>query len=322
MATLLSEPGLETGPAETAATAAATTTTAAPRRTRKISRERVSAHDGFLTHASGRWAKVGGTLALLSLGLYLFAGVSAAHFGGSWLGYSLGTIGALLIVWLTMLGMRKRAITPGRWSLKAWTSAHVYLGLALLVVGTLHSGFNFAWNVHTLAWALMLLVIASGMFGVWAYAVLPRALSDNRFDAGGAITEKQMIEALRSLDRQLHEAAQPLAPDDAALVETSLDEDPFAGSLVARVSGSYPNCATRRAARQLREARAFRPRTAGDPLDKVDSLLARKEAMLGRMRRHLKLKAWLQLWLYVHVPMTFALLAALSAHIVSVFFYW
>jgi hypothetical protein len=37
--------------------------------------------------------------------------------------------------------------------------------------------------------------------------------------------------------------------------------------------------------------------------------------MLARMRRHLRLKGWLQAWLYVHVPMTFALIAALSAHI-------
>ena len=35
-----------------------------------------------------------------------------------------------------------------------------------------------------------------------------------------------------------------------------------------------------------------------------------------------RLKAMLEIWLYVHVPATFALIAALIAHIVSVFFYW
>jgi hypothetical protein len=151
---------------------------------------------------------------------------------------------------------------------------------------------------------------------------LPQALSSNRYDEEGAITEKQMIEALRSLDRQIHDAAQPLDPETATLVGKSLDEDPFAGTFWNRITGSYPKCATRSTAAELRRIRAYRPRIANDPLDKVDALLTRKEAMLGRMRRHLKLKSWLQAWLYVHVPVTFALIAALSAHIVSVFFYW
>jgi hypothetical protein len=33
-------------------------------------------------------------------------------------------------------------------------------------------------------------------------------------------------------------------------------------------------------------------------------------------------QAMMEIWLYVHVPLSFALLAALIAHIVSSFFYW
>lgn len=296
--------------------------TIAPKKRTGTSRERTATHEGFLRHANLFWGKLSAALALGLLALYIWVPLPGTHFGSSWLGYTLGTIGALLILWLTMLGMRKRAITPGRWSLKAWTSAHVYLGLCLTVIGTLHSGFHFGWNVHTLAWGLMLLVIASGIFGIWIYATAPRALSANRFDDEGAITEKQMIEALRSLDRQIHDAAQPLDPQSAALVNMSLEQDPFAGSFWNRITGNYPKCATRHAAAELRRMRAYKPRVADDPVDKVDALLTRKEAMLGRMRRHLKIKSWLQAWLYVHVPVTFALIAALSAHIVSVFFYW
>jgi hypothetical protein len=47
-----------------------------------------------------------------------------------------------------------------------------------------------------------------------------------------------------------------------------------------------------------------------------------KAAALGRIRKHMKIKALLEVWLFVHVPVTFALIAALAAHIVSVFFYW
>jgi hypothetical protein len=59
-----------------------------------------------------------------------------------------------------------------------------------------------------------------------------------------------------------------------------------------------------------------------DPLEKVGSLLGRKRAILARTRKHLQLKSMLEIWLYLHVPLTFALIASLVAHIVSVFFYW
>ena len=55
---------------------------------------------------------------------------------------------------------------------------------------------------------------------------------------------------------------------------------------------------------------------------KVSELLERKQALLAQLRQHLRLKALLEIWLYVHVPLTFVLIAALTAHVISVFFYW
>ncbi|MBR2175231.1 hypothetical protein [Sphingopyxis sp.] len=286
------------------------------RRTKATQTERVRErrHEGFLRYAGFRWAKISGALCLLIIVSYALVDVTPRHNGGSWYGYTLGAIGAGLILWLTALGYRKRKMTSDYWSLKAWTSAHVYLGLSLVVVGTWHTGFQLGWNVHTLAWALMMLVILSGLYGVIVYATLPAALSNNRDE----MTQMQMLEAIRAFDRQLHSAAQPLTPEDTAPVLAALDEDPFAGGIGARLSGRYPNCATAAALRTLslsngsdREAR-----------EKVVGLLKQKEAALTRLRRHLKIRALLEIWLYVHVPLTFALIAALSAHIISVFFYW
>jgi len=279
-------------------------------------------HDGFLKHAGFRWLKISSAIILICIVSYIFIDVSPRHNGGSWYGYTLGTIGALLILWLTMLGVRKRAMTSGSWSLKAWTSAHIYLGLSLIIIGTLHTGFQLGWNIHTAAYVFMMIVIISGILGIYFYATIPQKLSDNRDE----MTETEMLDNLRSLDRQLHDAAQPLSPEHAALVLQSLEQDPFGGGFFQRVSGRYTDCATRQAQADLRHERAYQPRMskeAGEePLDKVDALLEKKEATLAKVRRHLKLKAMLQVWLFVHVPMTFALIASLSAHIISVFFYW
>ncbi len=160
-------------------------TKAPSRAARRAPRARGEAlHEGFLRHAGYRWAKISGGLSLLVVVSYLLIDVTPRHNGGSWYGYALGTIGVGLILWLTALGYRKRRMTTGRWSLKAWTSAHVWLGLSLIVIGTMHTGFQLGWNVHTLAWVLMMLVILSGLFGVWAYATLPPALCGCRPCAG------------------------------------------------------------------------------------------------------------------------------------------
>jgi len=209
--------------------------------------------------------------------------------------------------------VRKRAITHGGWSLKAWTSAHVYLGLSLTVIATLHTGFQFGWNVHTLAYVLMMLVILSGIYGISVYALLPHRLSSNRRE----MTKGQMVEALAAVDRQLEQSAQPLERADADVVIAALAQDPFDHGLIARLSGRYRGCRTERALEAFQGAATPSPEH-----ERVTGLLAKRAAQLDQMRRHMRLKALIEVWLFVHVPVTVMLLAALTAHIVSVFYYW
>jgi hypothetical protein len=286
-----------------------------PRTSRQGERRVSTDHEGFLRHAAFRWLKAALWLCLASIVGYVLADIKPRPSGGSWYGYTLGTIGAGLIVWLALLGIRKRRMSPGGWSLKAWTSAHVYLGLALIVVATLHTGFQLGWNVHTLAYGLMIVVILSGLFGVVAYATLPAALSANREE----MTQAQMIDGIESLDRQLDAAAQPLVGDLAALVLAAISEDPFRQGLIRRLSGRYDDGATEQAITVFDSMAA---RSSDPALARVEALLRRRKAQLDRLRRHLRYKALLEIWLHLHVPATIALLAALTAHIVSVFYYW
>ena len=287
---------------------------------RGAERTRLSAgsHEGFLRHRSWRWLKIAVFLSLISVTVYLMTDVQPRHNGGSWLGYTLGTICALLILWLTMLGLRKRAMTSGRWSLKAWTSAHVYLGLSLVVIATLHTGFQFGLNVHTLAYVLMMLVIVSGIYGIVVYATLPDELSDTRSE----MTRPQMLEAVQQMDRQLQVVAQPLGTADTDVVQRSLREDPFRGGVVRRMTGQYRDCGNAAALAAMRARRSSASPDEMKVIEQVIDLLERKDSALVRLRRHLRIRALLEVWLYIHVPLTFALIAALTAHIVSVFFYW
>ena len=243
--------------------------------------------------------------------------VQPRHNGGSWLGYLLGTIGLLLILWLAMLGIRKRAITRGRWSLKAWTSAHVYLGLALIVIGTLHTGFQFGWNVHTLAWVLMMLVILSGVYGIAVYAALPQGLSDR-----SEMTGPQMIDAVNSLDKQIQGAAQPLVRRRQRGRDRLARRGYVRRRRLAPADRLYPRCGNRRALQIMRGRLAETSGKQQQSVEQVVTLLERKAAALQRARLRPAARALLEVWLYVHIPLTFVLIAALLAHVVSVFFYW
>jgi len=281
-------------------------------------RSDAASHVGFLRHRAFRWLWIAAAAGLAAAVGYHYADVRPRPSGGTWYGYLLGTVGALQILWLASLGVRKRVITAGRWSLKGWVSAHVYLGLALVVIATLHTGLEFGWNVATLAFGLMLAVVASGLFGVFAYATLPRALSENRAE----VTQPQMLERLGAFDASLDRAAQGLSEAPAAIVRLSLERTRLGGGFLERLAGVRLGCGNRRAITDL-AGFARRQASSLDPnLAPIAALLDQKEAVLARVRRHIRLRAILEVWLYVHVPVTFALLAALTAHIVSVFFYW
>ncbi len=246
-----------------------------------------TAHESFLRYRRYRWFKIATFLSLFLILVYMIVDVSPRHNGGSWLGYTLGTIGAGLIVWLSLLGIRKRAMTRGRWSLKAWTSAHVYLGIAL--IGVEHR---------------------------------ERLLEVLDVAVRSEMTGPQMIEAVSSLDKQIQQAAQPLSDEDSAIVVGSLGDDPFGGGVWRRLSGSYPRCGNLAALEIMRERLKDTSGKEHQALEQVVALLERKAASLQRLRGYIRRRALLEVWLFVHIPMTFVLLAALTAHIVSVFFYW
>ncbi|RNJ62161.1 MAG: hypothetical protein EDM03_11825 [Porphyrobacter sp. IPPAS B-1204] len=279
-------------------------------RFRQDEKRRDSDHVSFLKHRGFRWLWIALALSAASIAGYVLIDQEPRPNGGTWYGYTLGTIGLGLILWLSLLGVRKRRINPGAWSLKAWTSAHVYLGLSLIVVGTLHTGFQIGWNVHTLAYVLMLLVIATGIYGVIVYATLPASLSANRKE----MTRAQMLDALTAIDRQLESAAQPLGRAEADLVIAALGQDVFHGGAWGRLTGSYPRCATTRALNGMGGH--------SDETARVAALLAKRREQLAQIRGALRIRALLEVWLFIHIPLTIALIAALAAHVISVFYYW
>lgn len=302
-------------------------------------------HESFLRHARWRYLKAATALCLVAIVIYWWHDPLDGPNGGTWLGYTLGTLGALLIVWLSWLGVRKRQYASNLGSVKGWVSAHVYLGLALLVIATLHTGFQFGWNLHTLAYALMALVIASGAFGIAVYTRYPRLITDHRSQA----TREAWLEEVLDLNERAIQLADQISPDVHRFVLRGAEQVQLGGTWREQLFGARGDggAAEMRALteilrRKLTATGAERAAVADaeqvilltdekimmserDPaierLKQLLELLTRRNDLAARVNQDVQMHARLQIWLYLHVPLTAALLAALSAHVVAVFLY-
>lgn len=238
--------------------------------------------------------------------------------GGTWLGYTLGGVSAVLILWLMWFGIRKRRYGAGNTKLEAWLSAHVYFGLALIILGTLHTGFQFGINIHTLAYVLMMLVILSGLFGLYAYMRYPGEMTNNR----AGTTLREMMMQIADLDRQCRDMAMNLGDEINTVVFEASRNTRVGGGLFRQLSGHDPSCASTAA---LAKVEALVAQATGDEAQNVRqlvALLSRKCELLRRARKDVQFQGLMQVWLYLHVPLSFGLLAALIAHVVAVFYYW
>lgn len=297
-------------------------------------------HESIFNASRYRYLWLSLVLGLISTIAYWWHDPIGEPNGGTWLGYTLGTIGALLILWLMWFGIRKRSYSSRLGTLRGWLSAHVYLGTSLILISFLHSGFQVGLNIHTFALVLMLLVIFSGFFGVFAYLRYPSLMTRNRDSA----TRQSMIDEITELDAQALQLADAVDPKVHAVVLRSIEK--------TRIGGNWwqllrPNQETDNALDQVKTYLDQREKSkqnqtrdmptmfamvdflsagAGDQkseaLRKLLDTLARKRSLSGRISRDLQIQGLMEVWLYVHVPLSFALLAALSAHVISVFFYW
>jgi hypothetical protein len=292
----------------------------------RVGREEASAlteqqrrlHESFLTVDGFRFLKSAALLSAAALVIYAIDRPYGSNYGGSWAGYTLGTVAALLILWLTWFGYRKRNYPVMRVGIASRLSAHVYFGLSLLIIATLHTGFHFGLNIHTLAYVLMCLVIGTGIVGVFCYTRYPRLMTRNR----GSMTMQQMLGRIASLDDELRLAAMPFDEATAMVVNRAAETTTIGGSLWRQLSGTAPGCTTNAALETLAARTPDLTAESEQAWLRLRVLLEEKAVLLQRVRVDISYKAVMDLWLYFHVPLTFMLLAALLAHILSVFFLW
>ncbi len=218
---------------------------------------------------------------------------------------------------------RRKTLAGESWlyggSLLGWLSAHVYLGTALIVLVTLHSGLHFGLNIHTLAYLLVLLVIVSGFFGVYAYLNYPRLITRNM----GESSLETILIKIAELDEQSRVKALSFPDDINNLVLKSRQQTRIGGNLLQQLRGGQNNCPTRLAVQKIHQlGQKFIHDEQSQRLLDLYSVLLHKEKLVAQARTEIALKARLSFWLYLHLPLSIGLVAAILSHIVSVLFYW
>lgn len=302
-------------------------------------------HPNILEFKQFRYAGAATVVIALAVAVYLAAYQDGGAHGGTLLGYLFGTLAAIIVAGQIVYGIRRR-ITPKLTELRrpaspsptaenrrrqanpaqrqgaalqGWLSAHVYVGIAGLVLATLHTGFQTGWNVHTLAYVLMVAVAASGIYGVYAYLRFPRLMTANM---GGMDTLETILLKIEDLDKLASIKSLQFSDDICEIVHKAREETRIGGNVFQQLIPHRASCPTAQAVRKLH---AMGKGLKGEQLksfNELYSVMVHKETLVTRARNEVMFRARLELWLYFHAPLALALATALIAHIVSIFFYW
>jgi len=224
-------------------------------------------------------------------------------------GWVLGACIALLM----LLTIRKRVVILPFGRVRKWLLLHYYLGFATLGVFVVHSRYQFPNSaLEWLLWVLFVLVAVSGLFGGWVSKVIPPHL-----EAHGERILFQRIPMFRA----------QIAAQAEALVTESIR-----GGTTLSLSKLYTDVLADYFARpqnviaHLQLSSVPLARLHGE-LDAIGRYLDNEgEAQLEKMRVLVDAKnnldfhyangGLLKLWLFFHIPTTYALIVAIVVHVV------
>jgi predicted membrane channel-forming protein YqfA (hemolysin III family) len=236
--------------------------------------------------------------------------------GGSHWGLIYGISGSALILLLAFFGIRKRWYRSTFGTLEQWLQSHIYLGVLVLVILFLHTGFRFndKWAVSTLA--LVAVVVLSGIFGAILYVTVPRMLTEVESN----LTVDKLSEELNALARQLARLASGRSEPFQRIYNQLMKEAQpgwLAGWRLLLGAGRRRSQQPADLDRLLRLV----PKEEQEELRQLMVVSRKHKELLIRLVYQQRYKNLLEAWLYIHVPFTIALLVFAAVHVAAVFYY-
>jgi hypothetical protein len=175
----------------------------------------------------------------------------------------------------------------------------------------------------------MCLVILSGFFGIFVYRTYPTAQNELKKNQ----TIDDTFTQVEDFEAQLTRLAADASNGTKMLLNSAIERTVIGGGYLDQLLGRdnsslvldgrvVPNLDQDSALEALVERLA---RSEGDEhkaLSQIVRVFNNRKKLIDVIRKDIRMQATIQVWLLFHVPVTFALIAALTAHIFSVFVYY
>jgi hypothetical protein len=250
--------------------------------------------------------------------------------GASGLGLVFGIAGFACMVFAGLLGARKKVPVWRIGRAQAWMRGHLWLGLLSLPLILFHGGFRFGGPLTSILMILLILVVASGIFGAVLQHYLPSVItSEVPLETIFEQIERVRGQLLAEADEFVAGASalgNPLATTGARAAVATEELNAISEADVAPLRNFY--------SRQMRPflekpdargqalADASKARTVFEGLRTllrpdlhgiVEDLqeICEEERQL---RKQARLHHWLHGWLMLHIPLSLALLLLGAAH--------
>jgi hypothetical protein len=99
--------------------------------------------------------------------------------GGSSVGLTFGVVGFAFMIFVALLGARKRVPTWRIGRAQAWMRGHLWLGFLALPMILFHGGFHFGGTLTRVLMWLLIITVLSGVFGAALQHYIPRVMTSD-----------------------------------------------------------------------------------------------------------------------------------------------
>ena len=125
--------------------------------------------------------------------------------GGSAIGLTFGILGFAFMIFAALLGARKRVPTWRLGRAQAWMRGHLWLGFLSLPLILFHGGFHFGGTLTRVLMWLLIITVASGLFGAALQNYVPRIMTadvplETIYDEIGNVRSVLSAEAGRAVE--------------------------------------------------------------------------------------------------------------------------